>query len=162
MRESNPVVTVCMGSQSDWDVMQPAVETLVQLGISYETLILSAHRTPARLASYALEAHTRGIKVIIAGAGGAAHLPGMLAAQTHLPVIGVPVKSKALSGWDSLLSIAQMPPGIPVGTMAIDGARNAALYAAAILALFDNHVAKRLLEFRLKQTSDVAGSPTRS
>ena len=144
-----------MGSSSDYDVMLQAVETLEQFGISYEKRIVSAHRTPDLLVEYAKTAKSRGIEVIIAGAGGAAHLPGMVASMTTLPVIGVPVKSKALNGLDSLLSIVQMPGGVPVATVAIDGAKNAALIAISILALRDDNLAKALDNFRNKQTETV-------
>lgn len=144
-----------MGSQSDWDVMSKAAEALDEFGVPYEKKIVSAHRTPELMYEYARTARSRGIEVIIAGAGGAAHLPGMTASLTTLPVIGVPVKSKALSGLDSLLSIVQMPAGIPVATVAIDAARNAALIAVSILALHDEALALRLEEFRRKQTETV-------
>jgi 5-(carboxyamino)imidazole ribonucleotide mutase len=154
-------VGVIMGSQSDWTTMQHAADTLAALGIAYESRIVSAHRTPDRLAEYAREARTRGLSVIIAGAGGAAHLPGMCAAWTPLPVLGVPVESHALKGMDSLLSIVQMPAGIPVGTLAIGraGAINAALLAAAILALADPALAVRLDAYRAAQTLTVADHP---
>ena len=146
-----------MGSKSDWETMRHASEMLELLGIAHESRVVSAHRTPAQMNAYATEAAGRGLKVIIAGAGGAAHLPGMVAAQTRLPVLGVPVQSKALSGIDSLLSIAQMPAGIPVGTLAIGvaGAKNAALLAAAILALEDLEIRAALEAFRAKQTEEV-------
>lgn len=146
-----------MGSQSDWQTMQFAAQMLDMLGVGYEKKVVSAHRTPDRLYDYAKTAESRGIYVIIAGAGGAAHLPGMTASLTHLPVLGVPVESKALKGMDSLLSIVQMPKGIPVGTLAIgeSGAANAALLAASILALQDAKLAKKLKAWRLKQTKDV-------
>jgi 5-(carboxyamino)imidazole ribonucleotide mutase len=152
-----PLVAVIMGSKSDWETMKHAVEVLEKFGISHESRVVSAHRTPDLMADYAKNAADRGIQIIIAGAGGAAHLPGMVAAHTHLPVLGVPVQSRTLSGWDSLLSIAQMPGGIPVGTLAIGeaGAKNAALLAASILALHDDKVRGALLAFRLKQTADV-------
>lgn len=149
------MVGVIMGSKSDYEVMQDAVKVLEEFGIEYEVKVVSAHRTPELLYQYAKEASERGLEVIIAGAGGAAHLPGMVAAVTHLPVIGVPVKSKALNGLDSLMSIVQMPGGVPVGTMAINGAKNAALYCASILALHDENIKKKYLEFRDKQTKDV-------
>lgn len=149
------MVGVIMGSKSDYEVMQDAVKVLEEFGIEYEVKVVSAHRTPELLFQYAKEAPKRGIEVIIAGAGGAAHLPGMVAAVTHLPVIGVPVKSRALNGLDSLMSIVQMPGGVPVGTMAINGAKNAALYCASILALHDENIKKKYLEFRDKQTKDV-------
>ncbi len=146
---------IIMGSQSDWDVMSKAAETLEEFGVPYEKKIVSAHRTPELMYEYARTARSRGLEVIIAGAGGAAHLPGMTASLTTLPVIGVPVKSKALSGLDSLLSIVQMPAGVPVATVAIDAARNAALIAVSILALHDEGLARRLEEFRRKQTEGV-------
>ncbi|MGZ0657589.1 5-(carboxyamino)imidazole ribonucleotide mutase [Coraliomargarita sp. W4R53] len=154
---AKPVVGIIMGSQSDWSTMGEAAALLKQLEIPFETKIVSAHRTPKLLYSYAEEAEERGIQVIIAGAGGAAHLPGMTAAMTHLPVLGVPVQSKALSGQDSLLSIVQMPAGIPVMTLAIGiaGAKNAALSAASILSLADEGVRERLKAFRAKQTQTV-------
>lgn len=154
---SKPVVGIIMGSQSDWSTMGEAAALLKQLEIPFETKIVSAHRTPKLLYSYAEEAENRGIQVIIAGAGGAAHLPGMTAAMTHLPVLGVPVQSKALSGQDSLLSIVQMPAGIPVMTLAIGvaGAKNAALAAASILSLNDKGVREHLKAFRAKQTETV-------
>ncbi len=155
------VVGVVMGSSSDWDTMRHAAETLEQLGVPHETKVVSAHRTPDLLFEYAESAESRGIRVIIAGAGGAAHAPGMLAAKTHLPVLGVPVESKALHGVDSLLSIVQMPAGIPVGTLAIGrpGAVNAALLAASILALQDPAVRQALLSYRSRQTDAVLGRP---
>ena len=154
---AKPAVGIIMGSQSDWSTMGEAAALLKQLDISFETKIVSAHRTPKLLYSYAEEAQERGIKVIIAGAGGAAHLPGMTAAMTHLPVLGVPVQSKALSGQDSLLSIVQMPAGIPVMTLAIGvaGAKNAALSAASILSLADDGIRERLKAFRANQTQTV-------
>lgn len=148
-------VAIIMGSASDRDVMAPAWETLEEFGIQYEKKVLSAHRNPGPLADYVRAAEDDGFSVIIAGAGGAAHLPGVIAALTTLPVIGVPVKSKALNGLDSLLSIVQMPSGIPVATMAIDGSRNAALYAIAMLALNDPDLATRLKEFRKRQSDKV-------
>lgn len=149
-----------MGSRSDWETMRHAAETLTALGVSHETRVVSAHRTPDRLADYAKSAKSRGLSVIIAGAGGAAHLPGMCAAWTALPVLGVPVESKALSGMDSLLSIVQMPAGIPVGTLAIGraGAVNAGLLAAAILAANDAALAARLEAWRAAQTASVPDS----
>ena len=155
------LVGIIMGSASDWETMRHAAETLDTLGIAHETKIVSAHRTPKRLYDYATSAAGRGLKVVIAGAGGAAHLPGMAAAMTHLPVLGVPVESKALKGWDSLLSIVQMPAGIPVGTLAIGkpGAINAALLAAAILATSDAALAERLIAWREAQTAGVADDP---
>ena len=141
-----------MGSVSDWEVMSAAAETLETFGVAYEKRIVSAHRTPDLLAEYAKTAKSRGIEVIIAGAGGAAHLPGMVASMTTLPVVGVPVKSKALNGLDSLLSIVQMPAGVPVATVAINGAKNAALVAVSILALHDEALARALEDFRRRQT----------
>lgn len=154
---NQPRVGIIMGSRSDWETMRHAAETLDQLGISYEKKVVSAHRTPDLLFEYASTAEARGLAVIIAGAGGAAHLPGMCASKTHLPVLGVPVQSRALNGLDSLLSIAQMPAGIPVGTLAIGeaGAKNAALLAAAILAIGDPALAERLRQFRAAQTQSV-------
>ena len=154
-------VGIIMGSRSDWETMRHACETLDKLGITYETRVVSAHRTPDLLFDYAENAAGRGLKVIIAGAGGAAHLPGMTASKTRLPVLGVPVQSKALSGMDSLLSIAQMPAGIPVGSMAIGkaGAINAALLAAAILANGDAEIAAALDQFRKHQTDEVLANP---
>jgi 5-(carboxyamino)imidazole ribonucleotide mutase len=156
-----PVVGIIMGSQSDWPVMQEAARMLDAMGVAYEAKIVSAHRTPDRLAEYAKTARGRGIQVVIAGAGGAAHLPGMAAAMTSLPVLGVPVQSKTLSGLDSLLSIVQMPKGIPVGTLAIGeaGAANAGLLAASIIALQDAGVASRLDAFRAAQTASVKEVP---
>lgn len=156
-----PLVGIIMGSQSDWDVMRACADILATLDVSHEVRIVSAHRTPERLADYARGAAGRGLKVIIAGAGGAAHLPGMAAAMTHLPVLGVPVESKALNGIDSLLSIVQMPAGIPVGTLAIGkaGATNAGLLAAAILATGDALLAGRLIAWRAAQTESVAEAP---
>ncbi|MCU0830960.1 MAG: 5-(carboxyamino)imidazole ribonucleotide mutase [Rhizobiaceae bacterium] len=157
----NPPVAIIMGSQSDWATMKHAAQTLESLGIAHEALIVSAHRTPERLYAFAKGAKAAGFRIIIAGAGGAAHLPGMAAALTPLPVFGVPVESKALSGVDSLHSIVQMPGGIPVGTLAIGkpGAINAALLAAAVLALSDQDVAARLDAYRAAQTSSVAERP---
>ena len=154
-------VGIIMGSTSDWETMRHAAETLDALGVAYETKVVSAHRTPQRLYDYATSAADRGLKVVIAGAGGAAHLPGMAAAMTHLPVLGVPVESKALKGMDSLLSIVQMPGGIPVGTLAIGkpGAINAGLLAAAILATSDGALATRLKDWRAAQTAAVADEP---
>ncbi len=154
-------VGIIMGSQSDWATMQAASAMLDALKVGFETAIVSAHRTPDRMAAYAREAEARGIKVIIAGAGGAAHLPGMVASMTTLPVLGVPVESRALKGLDSLLSIAQMPGGVPVATFAIGeaGAKNAALHAAAIIGLSDLGVKKRLDAWRDKQTRSVAKKP---
>lgn len=144
-----------MGSTSDWDVMSDAAATLAQFGVEFEKRVVSAHRTPDLLVEYAKTAKSRGLEVIIAGAGGAAHLPGMVASMTALPVIGVPVKSRALNGLDSLLSIVQMPGGVPVATVAINGAKNAVLIAVSILALKDEALAARLEMFRAKQTEDV-------
>jgi len=157
---SSPLVAVIMGSTSDWDTMRHAVEMLDALGVPSEHRVVSAHRTPELMARFAAEAAGRGIRVIIAGAGGAAHLPGMVAAQTWLPVLGVPVQSKALNGLDSLLSIVQMPGGIPVGTLAIGtaGAKNAGLMAASILATTDEKIREALVAFRSKQTADVLES----
>ena len=156
-----PKVAVIMGSQSDWPTMKHAAETLAELGIPHRPLIVSAHRTPDRLVAFAKSARAEGFKVIIAGAGGAAHLPGMTAAFTPLPVFGVPVESKALSGQDSLLSIVQMPAGVPVGTLAIGkaGAINAALLAASVLALYDDALAQRLDAWRQARTDSVAMQP---
>ncbi len=157
----NPVIGIIMGSQSDWDTMKAAADLLAEFSIPHETAIVSAHRTPDRLSEYAKTAKSRGLKIIIAGAGGAAHLPGMCASMTPLPVLGVPVESKTLKGLDSLLSIAQMPAGIPVGTLAIGqaGAKNAALLASAILALHDDALAVKLDDFRSRQTASVAQTP---
>lgn len=156
-----PLVGIIMGSTSDWETMRHAAEILDALGVPHETRVVSAHRTPQRLYDYAQGAAGRGLKVIIAGAGGAAHLPGMAAAMTHLPVLGVPVESKALKGMDSLLSIVQMPGGIPVGTLAIGkaGAINAGLFAAAILATADPALSARLQDWRARQTDSVAVDP---
>lgn len=156
-----PLVGVIMGSRSDWETMRHATETLDTLGVPYETQVVSAHRTPDRLHEYAASAESRGLQVVIAGAGGAAHLPGMVAANTLLPVLGVPVETKALSGLDSLLSIVQMPGGVPVGTLAIGraGAINAALLAAAIVARGDEGVRARLAAFRKAQTESVLNAP---
>ncbi|MCJ2118812.1 5-(carboxyamino)imidazole ribonucleotide mutase [Methylobacterium sp. J-001] len=158
---ASPPVAIIMGSQSDWATMRHAAETLDALGVPYDARIVSAHRTPDRLVAFAKGAVATGFKVVIAGAGGAAHLPGMAAAMTRLPVFGVPVESKALSGQDSLLSIVQMPAGIPVGTLAIGraGAVNAALLAAAVLALADAGLAERLEAWRAAQTASVAERP---
>ena len=161
MAEERPRVGIIMGSQSDWPTLRHAGETLEALGIAHETRIVSAHRTPKRMADYAESARERGLQVIIAGAGGAAHLPGMVASMTPLPVFGVPIESKALKGTDSLLSIVQMPGGVPVGTLAIGkaGAINAALLAAAVLALQDADVATALDDWRARQTAGVAEEP---
>jgi 5-(carboxyamino)imidazole ribonucleotide mutase len=157
-----PLIGLIMGSQSDWATLRKASELLDALGIPHETRIVSAHRTPERLYAYAKGAAARGLKAIIAGAGGAAHLPGMAASMTTLPVLGVPIESKALKGMDSLLSIVQMPGGVPVATFAIgeSGAKNAALHAAAILALSDSALAQRLEAWRKTQTDSVSETPT--
>ena len=159
-----PAVGIIMGSQSDWGTMRHAAETLESLGVAHEARIVSAHRTPKRLVAYAESARERGIKVIIAGAGGAAHLPGMVASITALPVLGVPIETGALKGIDSLLSIVQMPGGVPVGTLAIgkSGAVNAALLAAGILALGDAKLAKSLDKWRRAQTDSVAEMPMKN
>ncbi|MGH1375915.1 MAG: 5-(carboxyamino)imidazole ribonucleotide mutase [Alphaproteobacteria bacterium] len=159
--DENPLVGIIMGSQSDWDTMKEAHTILHGLGIAHECKIVSAHRTPERMFEYAKSAEDNGIKVIIAGAGGAAHLPGMVASLTPLPVLGVPVESKALKGMDSLLSIAQMPGGVPVGTLAIGkaGAKNAALLAASILGTQDAATLARLKDYRKQQTNSVADIP---
>jgi len=158
---TNPLIAIIMGSKSDWETMEHATKTLDELHIPYEVKIVSAHRTPDLLFHFAESAHERGIEVIIAGAGGAAHLPGMTAAKTHLPVLGVPVQSKALNGMDSLLSIVQMPAGIPVGTLAIGraGAVNAALLAASIVANKHPEHLDALLAYRVKQTQSVLDNP---
>jgi 5-(carboxyamino)imidazole ribonucleotide mutase len=158
---SEPLVGIIMGSSSDWETMRHAAEMLDQLGIAHEVRVVSAHRTPKRLYEYAFSARERGLKLIIAGAGGAAHLPGMAASMTSLPVLGVPVESQALKGMDSLLSIVQMPAGVPVGTLAIGkpGAINAALLGAAILATADDALAERLDAYRKSQTDGVAERP---
>jgi 5-(carboxyamino)imidazole ribonucleotide mutase len=158
---AEPQVGIIMGSSSDWETMRHAADTLEQLGIEHESKVVSAHRTPQRLYDYAGSARQRGLKVVIAGAGGAAHLPGMTASMTSLPVLGVPIESQALKGMDSLLSIVQMPAGIPVGTLAIGkaGAINAALLAAAILATTDEALAQRLEAWRERQTGSVAEAP---
>ena len=159
--DKNPIVGIIMGSQSDWETMKNAHDVLHTLGVEHECRIVSAHRTPDRMVEYAKTAKDRGIKVIIAGAGGAAHLPGMVASMTPLPVLGVPVKSKALKGMDSLLSIAQMPGGVPVGTLAIGeaGAKNAGILAASIIGAFDENVMSALEEYRQAQTDSVAEIP---
>ena len=161
MTAAAPLVAIVMGSQSDWPTMSRAAEMLDKLGVTYDARIVSAHRTPDRLVAFAKGAADEGFKVVIAGAGGAAHLPGMVASMTHLPVLGVPVQSRALSGQDRLLSIVQMPAGIPVGTLAIGeaGAANAGLLAAAILAIGDDALAERLKVFRAEQTAGVAERP---
>jgi 5-(carboxyamino)imidazole ribonucleotide mutase len=158
---AKPPVAIIMGSQSDWEVMRFAAAALDELGVRHETLIVSAHRTPERLYKFAKSAKKNGFRVVIAGAGGAAHLPGMTASLTTLPVLGVPMKTTALEGKDSLLSILQMPAGIPVGTLAIGkpGAINAALLAAAVLSISDSKLAKRLEEFRKRQTGSVGKHP---
>ena len=158
--ETKPVAVI-MGSQSDWETMRHATQTLDALGVGYDARIVSAHRTPDRMVSFAKSAKEQGFKVIIAGAGGAAHLPGMVASMTSLPVLGVPIQSKALSGKDSLLSIVQMPAGIPVGTLAIGtaGAVNAALLASSVLALSDEQLAVRLDDWRAEQSAKVAENP---
>lgn len=161
MAAEGPLIGIIMGSRSDWETMRHAAETLDALGVAHECKVVSAHRTPDRLFDYAKSAAGRGLLAIIAGAGGAAHLPGMTASMTRLPVLGVPVESKALNGMDSLLSIVQMPAGIPVGTLAIGkaGAINAALLAAAIAATVDPALGERLDAWRTKQTADVATDP---
>jgi 5-(carboxyamino)imidazole ribonucleotide mutase len=158
---TEPLVGIIMGSSSDWETMRHAAETLDKLGVPHETKVVSAHRTPKRLYDYAHSARDRGFKVIIAGAGGAAHLPGMTASMTSLPVLGVPIESQALKGMDSLLSIVQMPAGVPVGTLAIGkaGAVNAALLAAAMLATGDERLAARLDQWREQQTGSVVEAP---
>jgi 5-(carboxyamino)imidazole ribonucleotide mutase len=163
MATTPPPVAIIMGSQSDWATMRHAAEALEALGVPYDARIVSAHRTPERLFTFAKGAKAEGFKVVIAGAGGAAHLPGMTASLTPLPVFGVPVESKALSGQDSLLSIVQMPAGIPVGTLAIGraGAVNAALLAAAVLALSDPGLAERLDAYRARQSAGIAERPNR-
>lgn len=160
-KKTKPLVGIIMGSQSDWGTLKHAAEMLDALKIPYEAKIVSAHRTPKRLYDYAVSAEKRGLKVVIAGAGGAAHLPGMTASLTHLPVLGVPVHSKSLDGMDSLLSIVQMPKGVPVGTLAIGehGAANAALLAASILALGDAKLAARVAKWRDALTESVANEP---
>ena len=162
MATPNPSVGLIMGSKSDWETLSAAADTLKALGVSFEAKVVSAHRTPKRLYDYATSAKARGLKVIIAGAGGAAHLPGMAASMTPLPVLGVPIKSRELKGLDSLLSIVQMPKGVPVGTLAIGeaGAVNAALMAAAILALSDEALAARVDAYRAAQTEAVGEEPT--
>jgi 5-(carboxyamino)imidazole ribonucleotide mutase len=161
MSRARPHVGIIMGSQSDWPTMKHAADVLTELGVAFETKIISAHRTPERLYTYAKGAKAAGLKIIIAGAGGAAHLPGMTASMTMLPVLGVPVESKALKGQDSLYSIVQMPAGVPVGTLAIGeaGAKNAGLLAAQILALADAALADRLEDWRRRHTSEVAETP---
>jgi len=161
MHEDGPLVGIIMGSKSDWETMRHAADLLEKLGVSHETKVVSAHRTPKRLYDYAHSAKGRGLKLVIAGAGGAAHLPGMTASMTELPVLGVPIETQALKGMDSLLSIVQMPAGIPVGTLAIGkaGAINAGLLAAAILANGDESLAARLRSWREAQTGSVAEAP---
>ena len=161
MKLSNPKISIVMGSQSDWSTLKHTSTVLKELKISHEKKIVSAHRTPKRLYEYAERAYDKGIKIIIAGAGGSAHLPGMIAAITHIPVIGVPIESKTLKGLDSLLSIAQMPFGVPVGTVAIgeNGAKNAALYAASIISNYDSKVENQLIKWRLAQTKKVKKTP---
>ena len=161
MKLSNPKISIVMGSQSDWSTLKHTSTVLKELKISHEKKIVSAHRTPKRLYEYAEQAYDKGIKIIIAGAGGSAHLPGMIAAITHIPVIGVPIESKTLKGLDSLLSIAQMPFGVPVGTVAIgeNGAKNAALYAASIISNYDSKVENQLIRWRLAQTKKVKKTP---
>lgn len=159
--EGLPKVGIIMGSQSDWETMQYSAEVLVNFGVPFECEVVSAHRTPDRLFDYAKTAKERGLSVIIAGAGGAAHLPGMCASQTDLPVLGVPVKSSILNGWDSLLSIVQMPKGVAVGTLAIGtaGAYNAGLLATQILAIHDDSLSAKISEFRVKQTQSILANP---
>ena len=159
--KSSSRIAICMGSQSDWPTMKAAADILAEFDAVHEVKIISAHRTPTRLASFAETAHENGFGVIIAGAGGAAHLPGMIAAHTHLPVLGVPIESASLKGMDSLLSIVQMPAGVPVGTLAIGvaGAKNAALLAVQILALSDPALGNKLVEWRQSQTNNVAEAP---
>ena len=161
MKLSNPKISIVMGSQSDWSTLKHTSTVLKELKISHEKKIVSAHRTPKRLYEYAEQAYDKGIKIIIAGAGGSAHLPGMIAAITHIPVIGVPIESKTLKGLDSLLSIAQMPFGVPVGTVAIgeNGAKNAALYAVSIISNYDSKVENQLIKWRLAQTKKVKKTP---
>jgi 5-(carboxyamino)imidazole ribonucleotide mutase len=161
MAKGAPLVGIIMGSQSDWPTLKAAANMLADLGVPYEAKIVSAHRTPDRLFAYAKSAKERGLKVIIAGAGGAAHLPGMTASMTPLPVLGVPVLSKTLNGLDSLYSIVQMPAGVPVGTLAIGeaGAANAGLLAAQVLALNDEALARRIDDYRAKQTASVSETP---
>ena len=161
MKLSNTKISIVMGSQSDWSTLKHTSTLLKELKISHEKKIVSAHRTPKRLYEYAEQAYDKGIKIIIAGAGGSAHLPGMIAAITHIPVIGVPIESKTLKGLDSLLSIAQMPFGVPVGTVAIgeNGAKNAALYAASIISNYDSKVENQLIKWRVAQTKKVKKTP---
>ena len=161
MKLSSTKISIVMGSQSDWSTLKHTSTVLKELKISHEKKIVSAHRTPKRLYEYAEQAYDKGIKIIIAGAGGSAHLPGMIAAITHIPVIGIPIESKTLKGLDSLLSIAQMPFGVPVGTVAIgeNGAKNAALYAASIISNYDSKVENQLIKWRLAQTKKVKKTP---
>ncbi len=161
MKPPIPKISIVMGSQSDWSTLKHTAKVLKELKIIHEKKIVSAHRTPKRLYEYADQAYGKGINVIIAGAGGSAHLPGMIAAITHIPVIGVPIESKSLKGLDSLLSIVQMPFGIPVGTVAIgeNGAKNAALYAASIVSNYDSNIEGRLVKWRLAQTKKVKKTP---
>ena len=163
MNKDTPEISIIMGSQSDWSVMIEACSLLEELGIAHETKIISAHRTPDRMAEFAKSASSNGIKVIIAGAGGAAHLPGMVAAYTHIPVLGVPVETKALNGMDSLLSIVQMPAGVPVATFAIGnaGAKNAALFAAEILSLEHKSIRDTIANWRLQQSDKIALYPSK-
>ena len=163
MNKNTPEISIIMGSQSDWSVMIEASSLLEELGIAHETKIISAHRTPDRMAEFAKSASSNGIKVIIAGAGGAAHLPGMVAAYTHIPVLGVPVETKALNGMDSLLSIVQMPAGVPVATFAIGnaGAKNAALFAAEILSLEHKSIRDTIASWRLQQSDKIALYPSK-
>lgn len=160
--DGTPIVGIIMGSQSDWETMQHTAQVLADFGVAFECEVVSAHRTPDKLFEYAKSAKDRGLKIIIAGAGGAAHLPGMCASQTDLPVLGVPVKSSTLSGWDSLLSIVQMPKGVAVGTLAIGtaGAFNAGLLAVQMLATFDDELGQKVSEFRVKQTQSILDNPT--
>jgi len=164
MATKKPLIGILMGSQSDWETMKHAAKILSDFGVPFEAMIVSAHRTPRRLVEYGTSAASRGLQTIIAGAGGAAHLPGMIAALTVLPVLGVPVQSKSLDGLDSLLSIAQMPAGIPVGTLAIGnaGATNAALLAVSMLALHDEKLAKKFAKWRKAQTAAIAKKPARA
>jgi len=163
LNKNTPEISIIMGSQSDWSVMIEASSLLEELGIAHETKIISAHRTPDRMAEFAKSASSNGIKVIIAGAGGAAHLPGMVAAYTHIPVLGVPVETKALNGMDSLLSIVQMPAGVPVATFAIGnaGAKNAALFAAEILSLEHKSIRDTISNWRLQQSDKIALYPSK-
>ena len=149
-----PVVGIVMGSDSDWPTMKAAAEICVEFGVAFETLVLSAHRTPADMLEYGRTAHTRGLKILIAGAGGAAHLPGLLASTSPLPVIGVPVESKTLRGWDSLLSIVQMPSGVPVATVAIGSSKNAGLLAIQILATADSQLLERMIEWKSRMAEE--------